>query len=175
MGFAATMIFYHVIGLGVATAVFLSDSRQGRLLSVFRLATAVVFWPLYLPIVLAGRGRSRDRKLATGRNTTAMPCPARFRRLRPSLRRHLRVSTAGSSTFWRTRPAGSTSWARPGVHRPTGFARWTVCSAERSRRTTSRCPMFPGRAQAIATAKASRLAARISPGFERFETEPTRT
>ncbi len=54
MGFAATMIFYHLIGLGVATAVFLSDSRQGRLRSVFRLATAVVFWPLYLPIVLSG-------------------------------------------------------------------------------------------------------------------------
>jgi hypothetical protein len=53
MGFAATMIFYHLIGLGVATAVFLSDSRQGRLLAVFRLATAVVFWPLYLPILLA--------------------------------------------------------------------------------------------------------------------------
>ena len=31
MGFAATMIFYHLIGFGVATAVFLSDSRQGRL------------------------------------------------------------------------------------------------------------------------------------------------
>ena len=54
MGFAATMIFYHLIGLGVATAVFLSDSRQGRLSPVFRLATAVVFWPLYLPILLAG-------------------------------------------------------------------------------------------------------------------------
>jgi hypothetical protein len=53
MGFFATMIFYHLIGLGVATAVFLSDSRQGRLLPVFRLATAVVFWPLYLPILLA--------------------------------------------------------------------------------------------------------------------------
>jgi hypothetical protein len=53
MGFAATMIFYHAIGLGVATAVFLSDSREGRLLPVFRLATAVVFWPLYLPILLA--------------------------------------------------------------------------------------------------------------------------
>ena len=55
MGFAATMIFYHVIGLGVATAVFLSDSRQDGCLPVFRLATAVVFWPLYLPIVLAGQ------------------------------------------------------------------------------------------------------------------------
>ncbi len=54
MSFAATMIFYHVIGFGVATAVFLADSRPGRLSAVFRLATAVVFWPLYVPIVLAG-------------------------------------------------------------------------------------------------------------------------
>jgi hypothetical protein len=35
MSFAATMIFYHLIGLGVATAVFLTDSQQGRLLPVF--------------------------------------------------------------------------------------------------------------------------------------------
>ena len=55
MGFAATMIFYHVIGLGVAAAVFLSDSRQGGLLPMFRLATAIVFWPLYLPMLLAAR------------------------------------------------------------------------------------------------------------------------
>lgn len=54
MTFAATMIFYHLIGFGVATAVFLSDSRQGRLLPVFRLASAVVFWPLYVPILLSG-------------------------------------------------------------------------------------------------------------------------
>jgi hypothetical protein len=56
MTFAATMIFYHLIGFGVATAVYLSDSRQGRLLRVFRLATAVVFWPLYVPILLSGSG-----------------------------------------------------------------------------------------------------------------------
>lgn len=55
MGFTATMIFYHLIGFGVAAAVFLSDPRQGRKFPVFRLATAVVFWPLYLPIVLAAR------------------------------------------------------------------------------------------------------------------------
>jgi len=54
MTFAATMIFYSLIGFGVATAVLLSDSRPGRLLPVFRLATAVVFWPLYVPILLSG-------------------------------------------------------------------------------------------------------------------------
>src|SRR5437588_375538 len=60
MTFAATMIFYHLIGLGVATAVFLSDPQQGRLLPVFRLATAVVFWPLYVPIVLSSTRPGAD-------------------------------------------------------------------------------------------------------------------
>ena len=35
MTFAATMIFYHLIGLGVATAVFLSDSRPGPAVAGF--------------------------------------------------------------------------------------------------------------------------------------------
>ncbi|MGP0063434.1 MAG: hypothetical protein ACLQGP_07535 [Isosphaeraceae bacterium] len=54
MGFHATMIFYLLIGMGVATAVFLSDARPNRLSPGFRTATSVVFWPLYLPILLAG-------------------------------------------------------------------------------------------------------------------------
>jgi hypothetical protein len=48
------MIFYLLIGLGVATAVFLADSRRSRGSAVFRVASAVVFWPLYLPILLSG-------------------------------------------------------------------------------------------------------------------------
>jgi hypothetical protein len=54
MTFAATMIFYHLIGFGVATSVFLADSRRGGLWPMFRLASAVVFWPLYVPILLSG-------------------------------------------------------------------------------------------------------------------------
>ena len=54
MGFSVTIIFYLLIGLGVATAVFLSDSRRSRGSAAFRVATAVVFWPLYLPILLSG-------------------------------------------------------------------------------------------------------------------------
>jgi hypothetical protein len=53
MGFAATMIFYHVIGVGVAIAVLLSEPRKRHLPLIFQMATAVVFWPLYLPILLA--------------------------------------------------------------------------------------------------------------------------
>ncbi len=54
MGFSVTMIFYLLIGVGVATAVFLSDSRQSRGSAGFRVATALMFWPLYLPILLSG-------------------------------------------------------------------------------------------------------------------------
>ncbi len=54
MGFAATMLFYHLIGAGVATAVFLAEPQEHRLPRVFRTVTAVIFWPLYLPILLAG-------------------------------------------------------------------------------------------------------------------------
>jgi hypothetical protein len=53
MGFAETMIFYHLIGAGVATAVFLSDPGQSGWSRRLRVATAVVFWPLYLPILLS--------------------------------------------------------------------------------------------------------------------------
>jgi hypothetical protein len=54
MGFPETMIFYHLIGMGVAAAVFLSDPGRGRVRPWFRASTAVVFWPLYVPILLAG-------------------------------------------------------------------------------------------------------------------------
>lgn len=59
MGFSETMIFYHLIGVGVAAAVFLSAPGRGRVRPWFRAATAVVFWPLYLPILLSAP-RSRE-------------------------------------------------------------------------------------------------------------------
>jgi hypothetical protein len=64
MGFSETMIFYHLIGVGVAAAVFLSETGQGPVRHGFRVATAVVFWPLYLPILLAGRRPSSKPEVA---------------------------------------------------------------------------------------------------------------
>jgi hypothetical protein len=52
VGFGVTAIFYLVIGSAVATAVFLAESGSG-LEKAFRLATAVLFWPIYLPVLLA--------------------------------------------------------------------------------------------------------------------------
>ena len=73
MGFAATMIFYHLIGLGVATAVFLAEPEKNRLPPLFRTATAVIFWPLYVPILLADRSSGRSRKSRL-RMVMTMPC-----------------------------------------------------------------------------------------------------
>jgi hypothetical protein len=47
--FGQTLILYLVIGAGVAGAVYLAGG-DGRW---FRVATAVPFWPLYLPLLLA--------------------------------------------------------------------------------------------------------------------------
>jgi hypothetical protein len=50
--FGQTLILYLVIGTGVAGAVYLAESsrRPGRW---FLIVTAVAFWPLYLPLLLA--------------------------------------------------------------------------------------------------------------------------
>jgi hypothetical protein len=51
--FGQTLILYLVVGAGVAGAVYLSQ-RAGRLPARwFLVATAVLFWPLYLPMLLS--------------------------------------------------------------------------------------------------------------------------
>lgn len=48
-----TLVLYLLVGLGVAVALYLSDPPRPSGERVLRLATAVPFWPLYLPILLA--------------------------------------------------------------------------------------------------------------------------
>jgi len=55
-----TMVLYLVVGIGVAVAVYLS--RPPGLW--FRMATAVFFWPLYLPVFLAVSKSGRENTLA---------------------------------------------------------------------------------------------------------------
>ena len=51
--FSQTLILYLVVGAGVAGAVYLSQ-RSGRSSARwFLVATAVLFWPLYLPVLLS--------------------------------------------------------------------------------------------------------------------------
>jgi hypothetical protein len=53
MGFGVSTIFYLVIGAGVAAAVFLSEGDRSPAGRGLRAGSAVVFWPMFLPILLA--------------------------------------------------------------------------------------------------------------------------
>jgi hypothetical protein len=48
-----TLVLYLLVGLGVAAALYLSDPPRPGGERLLRLATAVPFWPFYLPILLA--------------------------------------------------------------------------------------------------------------------------
>jgi len=48
-----TLVLYLLVGLGVAAALYLSDPPRLNGERLLRLATAVPFWPFYLPILLA--------------------------------------------------------------------------------------------------------------------------
>lgn len=55
MGLNETLIFYLLIGVVTAVAVFLVDGRQNATRTGFLLVTSVLFWPLYLPLLLSAR------------------------------------------------------------------------------------------------------------------------
>src|SRR6202011_2742512 len=47
-----TLVLYAVVGIGVAIAVYLSGKRGDSADVWFRVATALPFWPLYIPVLL---------------------------------------------------------------------------------------------------------------------------
>jgi hypothetical protein len=53
MGLGESLIFYLVVGLGVATAVYLAGDARGDRERRFQVVTATAFWPLYLPLLLS--------------------------------------------------------------------------------------------------------------------------
>src|SRR5260370_42053975 len=48
-----TLVLYAVVGIGVAIAVYLSERRGASAEILFRVAMALPFWPLYIPVLLA--------------------------------------------------------------------------------------------------------------------------
>jgi hypothetical protein len=65
-----TLIFYLLIGVGVAGAIYLSGPSRAAPAHWFQVATALVFWPLYLPILL-----TRARSSETAAPAAAVPPP----------------------------------------------------------------------------------------------------
>jgi hypothetical protein len=49
----SSLVLYLMIGAGVGVAVYLAD-RTGTMERSFRVITAVLFWPLYVPVLLQG-------------------------------------------------------------------------------------------------------------------------
>ncbi len=48
-----TAIFYLLFGAAVATAVYVRDMQQRGIRTAFGVASACLFWPLYVPVLLA--------------------------------------------------------------------------------------------------------------------------
>ena len=65
MGLNETIVFYVVIGIGVAVAVYLRDGVPDAGQRAFRVATAVLFWPLYLPVLLSASHPEPDPPAVT--------------------------------------------------------------------------------------------------------------
>ena len=55
MGIVESLIFYGVIGSGVSVAVLASNSERSLLQRLFLAMTAILFWPIYLPVLLSGK------------------------------------------------------------------------------------------------------------------------
>src|SRR5688500_2234691 len=51
---AETSIFYLVFGVCVAVAAYVRNDACGRVASASQAATACLFWPLFLPMLLSG-------------------------------------------------------------------------------------------------------------------------
>ena len=58
--FGQTLILYLVVGVGMAAAVYMTETAARVPGRWFLVATTVPFWPLYLPLLLASRHSSPD-------------------------------------------------------------------------------------------------------------------
>jgi hypothetical protein len=68
-----TTIFYLLLGIGVAVAVYVrSDEQPGPALA-FQLAGACLFWPLFVPMLLSGGERPSGEPAATERPSADEP------------------------------------------------------------------------------------------------------
>jgi hypothetical protein len=52
MGLSETILFYLLFGVAVAAAVAIGRDERGQTECIFRVATALFFWPLYVPLLL---------------------------------------------------------------------------------------------------------------------------
>jgi hypothetical protein len=59
MNITETLLFYSLVGVVVAVAMYLSNGSNPRQ-AMFLVPTALLFWPLYLPVLLSGPAKRVD-------------------------------------------------------------------------------------------------------------------
>jgi hypothetical protein len=60
------LLLHLMAGVGVAVAVYLAARTAAAGVRWFQVVTALLFWPLYLPVLLSQRGAARDREPGGG-------------------------------------------------------------------------------------------------------------
>jgi hypothetical protein len=65
MTFTTSILFYLLIGSCVSVAVYLEGEQRARGERLFRIVTALGFWPLYLPLLLERHGRASENDQLT--------------------------------------------------------------------------------------------------------------
>ncbi|HEV3005277.1 MAG TPA: hypothetical protein VGX78_12495 [Pirellulales bacterium] len=63
MGLSETLVFYTIVGLAVATAVYQAGDARGAWERRFHVLTATAFWPLYLPLLLSRTASAPRREV----------------------------------------------------------------------------------------------------------------
>src|SRR5262249_25148224 len=70
MNLGPTLLIYVLIGLGVAVAVYVTQGRQRSSELWFTVLTALPFWPLYVPLLLAGHRSVQEKRKADAPSAT---------------------------------------------------------------------------------------------------------
>jgi len=60
MGFSSTLLFYLTVGVGVAVAMWLADQSESIVQRCGKFAAAVLFWPMFLPLLLGGNNGAAE-------------------------------------------------------------------------------------------------------------------
>ena len=131
MGFGETLIFYLVVGGVVAVAVYAADDRRSRIGTAFHLAMAIVFWPLYLPLLLSAPPGGRPVDASAGPQSDAMAAAI------ADVERELDTALANldgwAESALPVKKGGSPNCVLPCRPKPAGSARWTVAGRRRVR------------------------------------------
>ena len=180
MSLGPTVLIYLLLGFGVALAVLAYDNSKNAPERWFSFFTAIPFWPIYVPVLLA-----RKRVAVEGPAQPAPP-PAddmtnAIHQVDAELEAALNSLDGWAEGVLARRRTAFTSCARPGRPRASASVKWIACwrcRNTRSRRNPFRATLSAARCQRpprIVCGTASRCAARRSSAFAMFGGVPTKT